>query len=149
MLYITLECSKSAGCARQKAVQPCNIISVATETEGLLMSGQILFRIFFIAAMRPRNEVPSDGGEDDVRGFPDSTYCCIAFHLPLTSVNLRKALVASEGYHMVITSNITLKSIARRREERVEEARCRRSKRKSLRKMQGGRAMPFLSMASL
>jgi len=30
-----------------------------------------------------------------------TAYCCIVFHLLLASVNLSKALVTSEGYHVV------------------------------------------------
>jgi hypothetical protein len=62
--------------------------------------GKFQFRIFFMAAPRPRKEAPLDSGEKGVRGFPDSAYC-IVFHLLLTSVNLPKALVMSEGYHVV------------------------------------------------
>jgi hypothetical protein len=54
-----------------------------------------------MAAPRPRKEVPLDSDEEGIRGFPDSAYCCIVFHLPLASVSLPKALVTSEGYHVV------------------------------------------------
>jgi len=53
-----------------------------------------------MAAPRRRKEVPLDSREEGIRGFPDSTYCCIIFHLPLASVNLPKALVTNEGYHV-------------------------------------------------
>jgi hypothetical protein len=52
-------------------------------------------------APRPRKEVPLDSREEGVRGFPDSAYCCIIFRLPLDSVNLPKALVTGECYHVV------------------------------------------------
>jgi hypothetical protein len=54
-----------------------------------------------MAAPRPRKEFPLDSGEEGVRGFPDSAYCRIVFHLPLASINLPKAIVTSEGYHVV------------------------------------------------
>jgi hypothetical protein len=64
-------------------------------------NGIFYFRILFMAALRPRKEVPLDSDEEGVRGFPDSAYSCIVFHLPLASVSLPNALVTSEGYHVV------------------------------------------------
>jgi hypothetical protein len=64
-----------------------------------------------MAAPRPRKEVPFYSGEEGVRGFPDTAYCCIVFRLPLASINLPKALVTSEDYHVV--SIATLLCIAR------------------------------------
>ena len=54
-----------------------------------------------MAAPRPRREVPLDSREEGVRGFPDFTYCCIIFQIPLASVKLPKALVTIECYHVV------------------------------------------------
>jgi hypothetical protein len=44
------------------------------------------------------------GGEDDARDFFFSAYCCIPLHIPLASINLAKALVASSNYVSLTTN---------------------------------------------
>jgi hypothetical protein len=43
-----------------------------------------------------------DGGDDDAREFPLSTYFYIPLQPSLAYVNQPKAFVSSEGYHVVI-----------------------------------------------
>jgi hypothetical protein len=44
--------------------------------------------------------------DDSSQGFPISAYCSIPLWLPLAYVNQPEVLVASEGYHVVVTTNI-------------------------------------------
>ena len=50
---------------------------------------------------------------DEGRGFPHFVYCGVPRQAPLKCIRLNKALVDSEGYRMVITTNIHVNRIER------------------------------------
>lgn len=54
-----------------------------------------------------------DGGDDVTRILPLSAYCFIPLRTPLTCVSQIKTLLASEGYHVIITANIPVDGMAR------------------------------------
>lgn len=45
-------------------------------------------------------------GVDDAQGFLLSAYYCILLCLPVTYSKQPKALIASEGYHVVLSTSI-------------------------------------------
>lgn len=57
------------------------------------------------------NEVIERSG-NDVLAASHSAYCCVPNHPPFY-INQRRGIVASEVYHMVITSTVHLKRMTR------------------------------------
>lgn len=56
---------------------------------------------------------PTDAGDDRAPGDPIYVNCCIPLQPPLYNVNQSKELVASEGYQVVIFTNILVNRMAR------------------------------------
>jgi len=63
------------------------------------------------------NEVTERSG-NDVPATSHSAYCCVPHH-PSFFINQRRGIVASEVYHMVITSTLHLKRMARQVEGNI------------------------------
>lgn len=47
-----------------------------------------------------------DGGDYNIWDFLQAAYCCVSLHLPVDCIIRPELLVAGEGYHMNITTNI-------------------------------------------
>ena len=56
---------------------------------------------------------PTDGGDNNARGFPLPTYYCVSFRSPQPFVNQSKVFVVSDVYQVVYHSNIPANRMAK------------------------------------
>lgn len=81
------------------------------------MSSRIFIYYLLVLILVFYNEATERSG-NDVLATSYSAYCCVPHHPPFF-INQSREIIASEVYHMVITSTIQLKRMARQVEGNI------------------------------